>query len=131
MRWALAALLGGVALGAAVAAGADYLVELLFERGSFTAKDSERVAQLLRYGMLQMPPFLASTVLITALAARRGVTAIAQVSVAGLVAKVALSAWLVTTHGAHGLLVATALMYTTTSVLMWLALRRPSTALPR
>jgi putative peptidoglycan lipid II flippase len=128
LRWALAAGLAGVVLGAGVAATADGLVGALFERGRFTPQDRALVADLLRYGMLQLPPFLAGTVLVTALAASRGGTALAQAAAAGLVAKVALSAWLVGSHGAQGLLVATALMYTVTSTLVWLALGRTAPA---
>jgi peptidoglycan biosynthesis protein MviN/MurJ (putative lipid II flippase) len=124
----LAAGLAGVVLGAGVAATADGLVGALFERGRFTPQDRALVADLLRYGMLQLPPFLAGTVLVTALAASRGGTALAQAAAAGLVAKVALSAWLVGSHGAQGLLVATALMYTVTSTLVWLALGRTAPA---
>jgi peptidoglycan biosynthesis protein MviN/MurJ (putative lipid II flippase) len=131
MRWTLAAMLSGMALGMVVAAGADRLVGLMFERGSFTAQDRAQVAELLRYGMLQMPPFLAGTVLVTALAATRGGTAMAQAAAAGLVAKVALSTWLVASHGAHGLLVATALMYTITATLVWLAMFRPASGAHR
>jgi putative peptidoglycan lipid II flippase len=128
VRWALAAGLAGVVLGAGVAATADGLVGALFERGRFTPQDRTQVADLLRYGMLQLPPFLAGTVLVTALAASRGGTALAQAAAAGLVAKVALSAWLVGSYGAQGLLVATALMYTVTSTLVWLGLGRSAPA---
>jgi hypothetical protein len=42
----------------------------------------------------------------------------------GLVAKLTLSALLVTWHGVAGLLLATALMYTLTTALVWAALKR-------
>ena len=126
LRWALAAALAGAAIGLAVAAMAEPLVSMLYERGRFTAGDREQVAALLRYGMLQMPPFLAGLVLVTALVSARGMTSLALAGFVGLVAKLTMSALLVTDLGAVGLLLATALMYSITSVMVWYSLDRQS-----
>ena len=123
LRWALmAALLGGL-VGLIVAACADPLVSALFERGSFTVADRVEVAGLLRFGMLQMPAFLAGTVLATALAAARGGLHLILAAMLGLAVKVLASYVLVAHWGVEGLMLSTALMYSATSLLAWWALR--------
>ena len=122
LRWALVAAGAGAALGVLVATLADPIVSLLYERGRFTAGDSAQVAMLLRYGMLQMPAFLAGLTLVTALASASARRDLALIAGGGLVAKLALSTWLVGRYGVSGLLLATALMYTTTALLAWFAL---------
>jgi putative peptidoglycan lipid II flippase len=124
LRWAAVAGAAGVLIGLLVAALADPLVSLLFERGRFTATDREQVATLLRYGMLQMPPFLAGLALSTALASARAGGYLALTCWVGLLVKVLFSVVLVAHLGAVGLLVATALMYTATGLTGWFALVR-------
>lgn len=124
LRWAWAAAAGGALLGLAVALLADPLVSLLYERGRFTASDRGEVAQLLRFGMLQMPIFLGGLVVVTALASASARHTLALVAAVGLAAKLLLSAWWVTYHGAVGLVMASAGMYVVTTLLAWLALRR-------
>jgi putative peptidoglycan lipid II flippase len=126
LRWALAAAAVGAVIGVAVAALAEPLVSLLFERGRFTAGDREHVATLLRYGMLQMPPFLGGLALVTALASLQARHHLALTGGVGLALKVGLSAWLVNHHGVVGLLLATALMYTATALMAWGMLVRQS-----
>jgi putative peptidoglycan lipid II flippase len=124
LRWAAAATALGAVAGGLVAVLADPLVALLFERGGFTAADTARCATLLRWGMLQMPVFLASMALVTGLAsvdARRAIALLAVVSVAvKLLASVVLVPW----FGAAGLMVATACMYAAATATAWFALRR-------
>lgn len=130
MRWALMAALLGAAAGLCVSFLANPLVALLYQRGRFTAADTEQVARLLRYGMLQMPPFLASMALVTALAsaaARRGLASVAPV---GFAAKVVFSLLLVRSFGPAGLMLATALMYCVTAGMTWLVLKRRFQAAP-
>ena len=122
--WALKAGLTGVVIAVVVVSLADPLVAILYERGSFTAADRSQVASLLRWGMLQMPPFLCGLVLVTALAASRSGAALALVSGVGLVSKLILSALFCEAFGLAGLPIATAGMYCITSAMMWVSLRR-------
>lgn len=122
--WALKAGLAGIAIALIVVALADPLVALLYERGSFTAADRAHVVTLLRWGMLQMPPFLCGLVLVTALAASRGGPALALASGVGLMSKLILSAVLADIFGLAGLPMATAGMYCITTLIVWVALRR-------
>lgn len=124
LRWSAAAALVGLAMGLVLAALADPLVSLLYERGRFTAADREQVAMLLRFGMFQMPPFLAGLVLFTALASARGGSYLAVAAVVGLAVKLAFSTILAAKLGLTGLLLATALMYTATTGLGWAVVHR-------
>ena len=124
LRWTALAALGGTAMGLAVALLADPLVSLLFGHGQFSVADAKHVAALLRWGMLQVPFYLASLTLATALAGMRERRTLAFFTSCGLVAKVAVSATLVPTFGVAGLLLAAALMYGIMSVIGLLALLR-------
>jgi peptidoglycan biosynthesis protein MviN/MurJ (putative lipid II flippase) len=126
-RWAALAGVAGVVLALAVLAVADPVVGWLFERGRFTATDRAEVAALVQVGALQLPVLLAGLVLALALASAGGHRVILVAAVMGLVVKVAGSAWLSPAWGTRGLVVATALMYTTTAIIMAAALaRRPA-----
>ncbi|MGV3571590.1 MAG: lipid II flippase MurJ [Ramlibacter sp.] len=124
MRWAALAGLTGLVMGIVVALLAEPLVSLLYEHGSFTASDSAEVATLLRYGMLQMPPFLASITLVTGLASAAARRSLAVVAPVGFLAKLVFSLALVGPFGAAGLMVATALMYCATALVTWWLIRR-------
>jgi putative peptidoglycan lipid II flippase len=123
-RWAAIAAAIGTAMTVAIWLVADMVVPLLFERGNFSANDSRQVADLLRYGLLQIPAFLAGMVMVTALAALQATRAMMFAAFAGLSVKLLLSIVLSGWLGAPGLQLATALMYVTTAALCWLALRR-------
>jgi putative peptidoglycan lipid II flippase len=123
-RWVLLAAAAGVLLGGLVALIADPMVALLFERGRFGVADREQVAVLLRFGLLQLPVFLAGLLLATALAGAHGAVDLAWIGVIGIAAKVLFSSLLAERYGSCGLLVATALMYAVTALLSWLALNR-------
>ena len=124
LRWA--ALMGGAGVVAtlAVAMLADPLVAILFERGRFTAADREQVSTLLRWGMVQLVPFLAGVAVVTALASASAWRSLAVAAALGLVVKIGASALLAAKYGAVGLQVSTALLYTTTTTVAWFALRR-------
>lgn len=123
VRWMLGMAAAGAAVAALVAVLADPLVSVLFERGRFTGSDRAQVATLLRWGLLQLPPFLAAAPVVAALAASRAAGVLAGAAALGFVVKIAASAWLATMLGAAGLQLATAIMYTATAAGAWLALR--------
>lgn len=124
LRWA--AFMGGAGLLVAVLVSllAEPMVALLFERGRFTAADRAEVVSLLRWGMLQLPPFLAGLTVVTALASSGAPRFLLLAAIGGLTVKVGASAALADVLGAVGLQLATALMYVATSALAWLTLRR-------
>lgn len=124
VRWAVFMGGAGVLVALLVAALAEPLVALLFERGSFSAEDRAQVVSLLRWGMLQLPPFLAGLTVVTALASVGAAKFMLLAAVTGLAFKLGASAALAGALGAVGLQLATALMYIATSALAWFTLRR-------
>lgn len=103
------------AIGAAVTVlgwiSAEWMVRLLFERGAFTFSDSARVAEVLRWGFLQVPFYFAMIAASQALfSAGRYGTAVVLAAVS-LATKFVLNVLLVPRLGLGGLMISTAGMY--------------------
>jgi putative peptidoglycan lipid II flippase len=96
---------------------ASQIVELLFQRGQFTANDTQQVADVLRYGMLQVPFYLASIVFVNALLSQGRQVPVVFISATGLLVKLLLSFALVPIFYLNGLLIATLGCYFATSLL--------------
>ena len=118
LRWAWIALGGGMLISAAGAAAAEWLVRMLFERGRFSAEDSNSVAEALRYGFLQLPFFLSSTVLVHALLGAHRRALLVPLGGLALLTKLALAWWLLPILDLNGLFVSTAGVYLVTSLAM-------------
>ena len=89
---------------------APWVTRIFFERGAFTAADSETVAQVLRYGLPQMPFYFASLVLVSLLVSQRNYQVIAVVSGLNLAVKTIANVILVPLLGVGGLMVSTSIM---------------------
>ena len=110
-QWALL-LLGLGAVGAA--AGwlvAPWAVSLLFERGAFGAEDSRAVAQVLRFGLLQIPFYFGGLALVQWIAASGRYGVLLAVACVALAVKVVMNLLLIQPLGLAGLMAATAGMY--------------------
>jgi peptidoglycan biosynthesis protein MviN/MurJ (putative lipid II flippase) len=91
---------------------------MLFERGRFSAEDSNSVAEALRYGFLQLPFFLSSTVLVHALLGAHRRALLVPLGGLALLTKLALAWWLLPILDLNGLFVSTAGVYLVTSLAM-------------
>lgn len=109
-RSVLAAFAVGAIGALAIWVLAPVLVSTAFERGSFTAADSRHTAEALRWGILQLPCYLASIVLVQALLSRRRFGAVAASGVFNLLAKIAFNAWLAPLMGVNGITLATSIV---------------------
>jgi peptidoglycan biosynthesis protein MviN/MurJ (putative lipid II flippase) len=98
-------------------------VRLLFERGAFTAQDSARVVEVLRYGLTQLPFYFAGIVLVSLLASQGRHRLIAAVASANLVVKLLGLAILTPLLGINGIALSTSLMYLFTLLLLGLGAR--------
>ena len=118
VQWA--ALLFGLAmLGSAFLwIAAPGLVRLLFQRGAFTSAASAEVADVVRIGLLQLPPFFAGVALVQWYAATARFRAMLGITGCALLAKVALNLLLTPRFGLAGIMAATAGMYTVTAALL-------------
>jgi peptidoglycan biosynthesis protein MviN/MurJ (putative lipid II flippase) len=128
LRWGCLMLLAG-ALGAAAATVlATPLTGFLFERGAFSSEDTQAVAEALRWGIWQLPPYLAGLVFISLIAAQRRYHVIAAIASVNLVCKVAGNFHFAASMGVKGILLATVLMYCVALALAWFAAVHPISA---
>jgi putative peptidoglycan lipid II flippase len=127
-RWALRALIVGVLVMACTLPVAETLVRVLFERGAFTAEDSQHVASTLRVLLLQLPPYCAGLVLVSWANATRRLWLVFWASMAGFAVKLVALATLVQPLGLQGIALSTAAMYGATFLVMFVAFRRARTA---
>lgn len=122
LRWAGIMGAAGLVIVLVMVAIADPLVAILFERGQFTSADRGQVVILLRWGLLQLVPFLAGIPVVTALASSGARGWLAVAAALGFAVKIGASVLLARSYGAVGLQVATALMYTAAASAAWTAL---------
>lgn len=122
-------------LGAgAVAAALGWLlapwgVALLFERGAFTAQDTQAVAHVLRWGLLQLPFYFGVLILVQLLASQNRYRIMAGIAVANFAIKAVMNQILAPTMGTAGIMLATSCMYALSySCYVIVALRSPGTA---
>lgn len=90
---------------------APFCVDILFQRGAFTAEDTTKVAEALRYGLFQVPFFFSALVLTSFLSSRRLYIWLFWSCAIGLSVKVAGNTLLGPTLGINGIALATSLMY--------------------
>lgn len=90
---------------------APWVVGLLFERGAFTADDTLRVAEVMRWGLLQMPFYFGVLVLVQLLASQNRYRIMAAIAVANFLLKAAMNFVLAPVMGVSGIMLATSLMY--------------------
>ncbi len=120
LRWAWLMFALGVAAALLGWVLAPLGIGLLYERGAFGAGETLVVAEVFRYGLLQLPFFLGGLVLVQWNAALRRYQLLLWVSVSTLAAKILLSILLVEALGLVGLMLATSGMYALSSLLMLL-----------
>ena len=120
-RWVLIATAGGICVAVLAWMAAPNVVALVFERGRFDAADTQIVSSLLRYGVVQIPPFFAAIVLVQYLAARRRHRLIAAAAVLNVVVKLFANALLVERLGPAGVLLGSAAMYATSVFVLGIA----------
>jgi peptidoglycan biosynthesis protein MviN/MurJ (putative lipid II flippase) len=103
---------------------APWAVELLFEHGAFTARDTEVVTEVFRYGLAQVPFYISSMVLVSLLASQARYRAIAAVAGINLIVKMAANFSIVPWLGMKGIVLGTAFMYAASLTLCWLTVQR-------
>lgn len=104
---------------------APWGVSFLFERGAFTAQDTLVVAQVLRWGLLQMPFYFGVLILVQLLASQGRYRLMAGIAVANFAAKAVMNQLLAPVMGPAGIMLATAIMYFVSYVCYAVAAARP------
>lgn len=129
LKWSVLMGLGGAAVTAAGWLLAPWMVSLLFERGAFTPDDTQRVADVMRWGLLQMPFYFGVLILVQLLASQNRYRIMAAIAVANFLLKAVMNMVLAPVMGAAGIMLATSLMYTLSYICyVGVALRRPPAA---
>jgi putative peptidoglycan lipid II flippase len=110
-------------LAAAVGhAAAPWMVRLLFERGQFGAADTAAVAQVLRYGLPQMPFYFAAMVLVSYALSQRRFGLVFCSGLIGCASKIGGNLLLVPALGVNGIALATMLVYAANALFFWVTL---------
>lgn len=111
LKWSLLMVLAGA--GAVVLGWllAPWGVSVLFQRGAFTAENTQAVAQVLRWGLLQLPFYFGVLILVQLLASQNRYRLMSGIAVANFALKAILNAVLAPRMGAAGIMLATSLMY--------------------
>ncbi len=131
LKWSVLMVLGGAAVTVVGWALAPWLVSLLFERGAFTPEDTQRVAGVMRWGLLQMPFYFGVLVLVQLLASQNRYRIMAAIAVANFLLKAILNQVLAPVMGVNGIMLATSLMYLLSyACYVVVALRPPPAPVP-
>lgn len=100
--------------GVAVIVGwyqAPWVVKLLFERGAFTARNTQAATEVLRYGLPQIPFYFAGLVLVSYVSSQRRYILLFWASVIGIIVKIIANAMLVPLFGVKGIALAWVVVY--------------------
>lgn len=111
IKWATAMLGIGVLVVVVLWALSPWLVQILFERGAFSAENTATVTSVMRYGLLQLPFYFGVLILVQLMASQNRYTLMATIAVANFILKALLSFYLAPIMGAEGIMLATSLMY--------------------
>ncbi|PLC50006.1 hypothetical protein CR159_10260 [Pollutimonas subterranea] len=126
LKWSVLMLLGG---GVVTILGwwlAPWGVALLFERGAFTAQDTETVAHVLRWGLLQMPFYFGVLILVQLLASQNRYRIMAAIAVANFILKAIMNQVLAPVMGPAGIMLATSMMYALSYICYVVVALRPA-----
>ena len=111
LKWSAAMLLIGAVV---VGLGwwlAPWGVSVLFERGAFTAQDTVLVAEVLRWGLLQVPFYFGVLILVQLLASQNRYGWMATIAVVNFLIKAWMNTVLAPRMGVAGIMLATSIMY--------------------
>lgn len=123
-QWAGVLLLAGVAAAAAGWALSPWAVQLLFERGAFSAQDTQAVTGVLRYGLCQLPFYFAGLVLVTYASSRRQYRLLFWPGVIGIAVKVIANLLLIPPLGLNGIALGWVAVYAATALFFRITLGR-------
>lgn len=99
-------------------------VKILFERGAFTAQDTIVVAQVLRWGLTQLPFYFSGIVLVSLLASQGRHRTIAIGAGVNLLVKLAAMVILIPYFGINGIALSTSVMYVAALALLVGAIKK-------
>lgn len=116
LKWSIAMALAGALVTVVGWWLAPFGIGLLFERGAFSPADTQRVAEVVRWGLLQLPFYFGVLILVQLLASQNRYRLMAAIAVANFVVKALMNALLAPHWGVPGIMLATAFMYASSFV---------------
>lgn len=132
LKWAALMLAVGILVAALGWLFAPFVVELLFQRGAFSAQDTVIVTKVFRYGLIQMPFYFSGLLLVQLLASRHRYDIIGMLAATNFLVKWALNFALSPSLGISGIALATGLMYVwSAGCLYYATVRIHAAAAPR
>ncbi|MGU7783020.1 murein biosynthesis integral membrane protein MurJ [Burkholderia sp. PU8-34] len=111
LKWTLVMFGGGLVVALICWFGAPKGVQLMFQRGAFSAQDTVAVSALLRWGLVQLPFYFAVLVLVQLFASEGRFRAMAVIAIINFFVKAIADFVLIKWMGISGILLATALMH--------------------
>ncbi len=90
---------------------APYMVKILFEHGAFTSENTQRVTEVLRYGLVQLPFYFGVLILVQLLASQHRYRVMAIIAIANFLIKALMNYLLAPSYGVNGIMLATGMMY--------------------
>lgn len=99
-------------------------VQLLFERGAFTARDTVIVAEVLRYGLVQLPFYFAGLVMVSLLVSQGKYYVVTIIGIINLIVKIIANALTVPFFGISGLMISTSIMLMFSCIFLSVAILR-------
>jgi putative peptidoglycan lipid II flippase len=111
LKWAAVMLAAGALVAVIAWALAPWGIGLFFEHGAFTSQDTHAVAEVFRWGVIQVPFYFAGLVFLQLLVSQGQYSTIAALASSNLVIKLALNPLLSARIGIVGIALATGLMY--------------------
>lgn len=109
--WVLVMIVLGICLQIFSWCLAPWMVKSIFERGAFTARNTEVVTEVFRYGLIQLPFYFSGLVLVSLLASHRKYHLIAISGITNLLVKSGANYVLIPLMGINGIVMATGVMY--------------------
>src|SRR5690606_10055904 len=128
LKWSVLMVLAGIGVVVVGWLLAPWGVALLFERGEFTADDTLQVAQVLRWGLLQMPFYFGVLILVQLLASQNRYRIMAAIAVANFAMKALMNYLWAPIMGPAGIMLATSIMYASSYICYVMVALRPVAA---
>jgi putative peptidoglycan lipid II flippase len=97
---------------------APWGIRIVFEHGAFTSDNTEIVATIFRYGLLQLPFYFTGLVLVSLLLSQQRYWAICLIGAINLVVKIISSLLIVPYFGIYGLMISTTIMVAISTLLL-------------
>lgn len=126
LKWSLGMVLFSTNVVAAGWLLAPWGVALLFERGAFTAQDTQAVADVFRWGLLQLPFYFGVLILVQLLASQNRYRMMATIALGNFALKAVLNQYFGSIMGVEGIMLATSCMYALSYFCYFMVALRPA-----